>query len=93
MASLLCLILDNPQQRDEITEGWDGNRQALFQDSQHRSWTGTKHFEADLKAESEGLSGGWYKLIEENKHGSGKCNKNEDICQDKGDGKEIKMSH
>lgn len=102
MASLLCLILDHPQQRDEITEGWDGNRQSLFQDSQDSQdrskalryrWGRVVRFEADLKAESEGLSGGWYKLIEENKHGSGKCNKNEDICQDKGDGKEIKMSH
>lgn len=59
----------------------------------HYRWGRVVRFEADLKAESEELSGGWYKLIEENKHGSGKCNKNEDICQDKGDGKEIKMSH
>lgn len=48
-----------------------GQEQAL-----HYRWGKVVRF----KAESEGLSGGWYKLREENKHGSDKCNKNEDIC-------------
>lgn len=59
----------------KLQEGWDENRTVRTRAGQEQSICTTdseKGFGSrqTLKAESEGLGGGWYKLREENKHGS-----------------------